>query len=83
MNLFLTTDLVSFILQHYEDDIADLDLTFSYDEDIMGKIVNHELVPGGKAVSVTNENKWVLRISFYTDSLKGGCHCSIGVWKTT
>jgi len=46
-------------VQHYEGDVADLDLTFSYDEDTMGKIMTHELVPGGKAVAVTNDNKYV------------------------
>ncbi|CAH1155824.1 unnamed protein product [Phaedon cochleariae] len=44
-------------VKHYEGDVADLDLTFSVDEDSMGKIVTHELVPGGRAVQVTNENK--------------------------
>ncbi|XP_074641839.1 ubiquitin-protein ligase E3B-like [Tubulanus polymorphus] len=44
-------------IKHYDGDLADLDLTFSYDEDVMGKIVTHELVPGRKGVSVTNENK--------------------------
>jgi len=39
--------------------VADLDLTFSYDEDTMGKIVTHELVPGGKAIAVTDDNKYV------------------------
>ncbi|XP_022103880.1 ubiquitin-protein ligase E3B-like [Acanthaster planci] len=44
-------------VKHYEGDISDLDLVFSYDEDVMGKIHTHELVAGGKAVAVTNENK--------------------------
>ncbi|WAR01500.1 UBE3B-like protein, partial [Mya arenaria] len=35
----------------------DLDLTFCYDEDIMGRVETHELVPGGKAIPVTNDNK--------------------------
>lgn len=38
--------------------MSDLDLTFSFDEDTMGKIVSHELVTGGKAIPVTNENKY-------------------------
>jgi len=46
-------------VQHYEGDVCDLDLTFSYDEDTMGKIVTHELVPGGRAIPVTNDNKYV------------------------
>jgi ubiquitin-protein ligase E3 B len=49
--------LVSFPFQHYEGEVSDLELTFSCDEDFMGKLVTHELVPGGRAVSVGNENK--------------------------
>ena len=37
--------------------MADLDLTFSSDEDVMGQLVTHELVPGGKAIPVNNDNK--------------------------
>ncbi|XP_070571587.1 ubiquitin-protein ligase E3B-like [Ptychodera flava] len=44
-------------IKHYDNDIADLDLTFSYDEDVMGKVITHELMPGGRAIPVTNENK--------------------------
>ncbi|XP_038059173.1 ubiquitin-protein ligase E3B-like [Patiria miniata] len=44
-------------VKHYEGDISELDLVFSYDEDVMGRIHTHELVPGGKAMAVTNENK--------------------------
>lgn len=44
-------------IKHYEGDVSHLDLTFSVDEDNMGKIVTYELIPGGKAVQVTNENK--------------------------
>lgn len=44
-------------IKHYEGDVSELELNFSYDEDVMGKLVSHELVPGGKAITVTNENK--------------------------
>lgn len=44
-------------IKHCNNDIQDLDLTFSVDEDFMGKLITHELIPGGKAVPVTNENK--------------------------
>ncbi|KAF5298208.1 hypothetical protein FQA39_LY02632 [Lamprigera yunnana] len=44
-------------VKHYTGDVSELDLTFSIDEDCLGRLVTHELVPGGKAVSVTNENK--------------------------
>lgn len=38
-------------------DVSDLDLTFSVDEDLMGRIITHELVPGGRLQPVTNENR--------------------------
>ncbi|XP_059216433.1 ubiquitin-protein ligase E3B [Stomoxys calcitrans] len=46
-------------IKHYEQDVADLNLTFSVDQDVMGKIVTHELHPGGKGRSVTDHNKLV------------------------
>ena len=45
------------LVKHYEGDVTQLELTFSLDENVMGKIVTYELKPGGKAISVTNENK--------------------------
>lgn len=44
-------------IKHYQGDVADLDLTFSVDEDVMGRIVTHELVDGGRVRPVTNDNK--------------------------
>ncbi|CAH0555010.1 unnamed protein product [Brassicogethes aeneus] len=44
-------------IKHYDGDVSKLDLTFSSDEDSLGKIITHELIPGGRAVPVTNENK--------------------------
>ncbi|XP_064612255.1 ubiquitin-protein ligase E3B-like [Liolophura sinensis] len=44
-------------IKHYEGDVSDLDLTFSCDEDFLGKLMTHELVPGGRAVPVTNDNR--------------------------
>lgn len=44
-------------IKHHQGDVGDLDLMFSVDEDVMGRIVTHELIPGGKAVPVSNENK--------------------------
>lgn len=37
--------------------MADLDLTFSLDEEVMGKVVNHELFQGGRLTPVTSENR--------------------------
>ncbi|GAA6081041.1 ubiquitin-protein ligase E3B isoform X1 [Tachysurus ichikawai] len=44
-------------IKRYDGDVSDLGLTLSYDEDVMGQLVCHELIPGGKTISVTNENK--------------------------
>ena len=44
-------------IKHYSGDVSELDLTFSFDQDMMGQIVTHELVPGGRGVAVTDENK--------------------------
>lgn len=38
--------------------MSELDLTFSVDEDQLGKIVTHELHSGGRARPVTNDNKY-------------------------
>lgn len=45
------------IAQHYEGDVSDLELTFSYDEDCLGQIVVHDLVPGGRYITVNNDLK--------------------------
>ena len=50
--------------QHYEGDVSELDLVFSCDEDVLGQLVTHELVPGGRAIPVTNQNKLVTTTSF-------------------
>ena len=44
-------------VKHYDGDLEDLGLTFSFDQDILGKVVTHELIPGGRAINVTNTNK--------------------------
>ncbi|KAK3149711.1 hypothetical protein QOZ80_3AG0221390 [Eleusine coracana subsp. coracana] len=44
-------------LKHYEGDVEDLCLDFTVTEELGGKRIVHELRPGGKNISVTNENK--------------------------
>uniref|UniRef100_A0A673M1K2 Ubiquitin-protein ligase E3B n=1 Tax=Sinocyclocheilus rhinocerous TaxID=307959 RepID=A0A673M1K2_9TELE len=44
-------------IKRYDGDVSDLGLTLSYDEEVMGQLVCHELIPGGKTMPVTNENK--------------------------
>ena len=46
-----------YYIKHYEGDVTDLGLTFSFDQDVMGQLVTHELVPGGKGINVTNNNR--------------------------
>ncbi|KAK9513093.1 hypothetical protein O3M35_001362 [Rhynocoris fuscipes] len=55
----LDTDLYRSLtyIKHLDSDVSQLDLTFSVDHDVMGRLVTHELVPGGRALSVTNHNK--------------------------
>ncbi|TVU45657.1 hypothetical protein EJB05_05149 [Eragrostis curvula] len=44
-------------LKHYEGDVEDLCLDFTVTEELGGQRIVHELRPGGKNISVTNENK--------------------------
>jgi len=43
--------------QNYDGDVSDLCLTFSWEEELMGKTVTHDLKPGGSSIAVTNENR--------------------------
>lgn len=45
------------LVKHYKGDIQQLELTFSLDEDVLGKLVTHELIPNGRTTPVTNQNK--------------------------
>ncbi|KAL3320844.1 Ubiquitin-protein ligase E3B [Cichlidogyrus casuarinus] len=44
-------------IKHYEGDVSDLALTFSYNEDKLGLIEVHDLCPGGRYIPVTNDLK--------------------------
>lgn len=44
-------------IKHYDGDVSELDLTFSIDQDFMGKIETYELEPGGKSIPVTRESR--------------------------
>ena len=51
-------DLVLFLIwRNFSGDVTDLGLTFSFDQDVMGQLVTHELIPGGRGSNVTNENR--------------------------
>lgn len=44
-------------IKHYEGDVSELDLTFSIDQDFMGRIETYELESGGKFIPVTKESR--------------------------
>lgn len=44
-------------VKRYEGDVADLALTFSTNDDYLGKVVTTDLIAGGRSIQVTNENK--------------------------
>jgi ubiquitin-protein ligase E3 B len=46
-------------IKHYRDtdDVADLELNFSYNEEFLGRMRTIELIAGGQDVKVTNENR--------------------------
>ncbi|XP_065890414.1 ubiquitin-protein ligase E3B-like [Dysidea avara] len=44
-------------IKDYDGDVSDLCLTFSWEEELMGSTVTHDLKPGGRSIAVTNENR--------------------------
>ncbi|KAF6777588.1 hypothetical protein AHF37_02724 [Paragonimus kellicotti] len=44
-------------MQHYDGDVADLEFTYSYAEDCLGQVVVHDLCPGGRYITVTDDLK--------------------------
>ncbi|OQR78479.1 ubiquitin-protein ligase E3B-like [Tropilaelaps mercedesae] len=44
-------------IKNYKGDVQDLSLFFCIDDDSLGRIITHELVPAGRTMAVTNENK--------------------------
>lgn len=53
--LFSPTTFLSFV-QHYEDDLSDLELYFVIVNNEYGEQTVEELLPGGRNIRVTNEN---------------------------
>lgn len=45
-------------IKRYDGDMSDLDLTFTYEEDVLGRLETRELEPGGSSIPVTNQNKF-------------------------
>ncbi|VDP38075.1 unnamed protein product [Schistosoma curassoni] len=49
--------------KHYDGDVSDLEFTYSYAEDCLGQVIIHDLCPGGRQISVTNDVKQHTRYS--------------------
>ncbi|CAI8030927.1 Ubiquitin-protein ligase E3B [Geodia barretti] len=75
-------------IKHYDGDVTDLCLTFSVDEEYLGKRVTHELIDGGCAIPVTPSNRlsYVHRMALFklstqikkqTDAFTKGFHSLI------
>ncbi|CAL8096106.1 unnamed protein product [Calicophoron daubneyi] len=54
-------------IKHYDGDVADLEFTYSYAEDCLGQMVVHDLCPGGRYITVTNDLKisYVHRVAHF------------------
>ena len=63
--------LILYYSQNYDGDVSDLCLTFSWEEELMGKTVTHDLKPGGSNIPVTNENRYINNVS-----------CQLRLWCT-
>lgn len=44
-------------IKHYAGDVEDFNLTFSLNENILGELKETELIPCGRTINVTKENK--------------------------
>ncbi|MFH4976867.1 hypothetical protein AB6A40_003576 [Gnathostoma spinigerum] len=70
-------------IKHYHDtgDVADLSLTFSVDDSSFGFVQTHDLIRCGRAIQVTNENKflYVHRMAQYRvfDQTKAQCQAFV------
>jgi ubiquitin-protein ligase E3 B len=44
-------------LKHFDGDVSELQLTFSVDEEVLGRLSTFDIIPGGRATPVTDSNK--------------------------
>jgi len=47
-------------VKHYDGDVSSLALTYSIDEDVLGELMTYDIIPCGRHVNVTNDDKYVL-----------------------
>jgi ubiquitin-protein ligase E3 B len=56
-------------VKHYAEsaDVADLELTFSCDQELLGRVHTVELISSGQNIKVTNENKARFKIDIFLE----------------
>ncbi|CAF2071444.1 unnamed protein product [Rotaria magnacalcarata] len=67
--MFLDRDLYNNLnfVKHYDGDVSSLALTYSIDEDVLGEMVTYDIIPCGRHINVTNDDKivYIHRMSVY------------------
>ncbi|CAF4491541.1 unnamed protein product [Rotaria sp. Silwood2] len=67
--MFLDRDLYNNLnfVKHYDGDVSSLTLTYSIDEDVLGEMVTYDIIPCGRHINVTNDDKiiYIHRMSVY------------------
>ncbi|UJR25011.1 hypothetical protein I4U23_006372 [Adineta vaga] len=67
--MFLDRDLYNNLnfVKHYDGDVSTLALTYSIDEDVLGEMITYDIIPCGRHISVTNDDKivYIHRMSNY------------------
>jgi hypothetical protein len=48
-------------LKHYDGDVSSLALTYSIDEDVLGEMLTYDMIPCGRHINVTNDDKYNIR----------------------
>ena len=53
--------------KHYDGDVSSLALTYSIDEDVLGEMMTYDIIPCGRHINVTNDDKivYIHRMSVY------------------
>ncbi|CAF3697204.1 unnamed protein product [Adineta steineri] len=67
--MFLDRDLYNNLnfIKHYDGDVSALALTYSIDEDVLGELMTYDIIPCGRHINVTSDDKivYIHRMSVY------------------
>lgn len=53
------SNLLKISFKHYDGDVSALTLTYSIDEEVLGEMVTYDIIPCGRHINVTNDDKYV------------------------